>query len=147
MRHTDHYKNKGMYYAGGWQPGECRERIPLIAPATEELLGEIPQATSLDITAAVGSACSGLRNLRKLTAWERSTLLRKASGQARDRAQFLAVLLAQQIGKPVNQALAAASIAETPFGGMKESGFGREGGLFAIRDYLEPKFINLSMPE
>jgi succinate-semialdehyde dehydrogenase/glutarate-semialdehyde dehydrogenase len=40
-----------------------------------------------------------------------------------------------------------ASTAETPFGGMKESGFGREGGPFAIRDYLEPKFINLSMPE
>jgi succinate-semialdehyde dehydrogenase/glutarate-semialdehyde dehydrogenase len=39
-----------------------------------------------------------------------------------------------------------ASTAETPFGGMKESGFGREGGPFAIRDYLESKFINLSMP-
>lgn len=31
--------------------------------------------------------------------------------------------------------------AEAPFGGIKESGFGREGGALGIRDYLEPKYI------
>ena len=36
--------------------------------------------------------------------------------------------------------LAIAS-AEMPFGGVKHSGIGREGGAFGIRDYLEPKFI------
>lgn len=36
--------------------------------------------------------------------------------------------------------LAIAS-AEMPFGGVKESGMGREGGALGIRDYLEPKFI------
>lgn len=36
--------------------------------------------------------------------------------------------------------LAIAS-AEMPFGGVKQSGMGREGGSFGILDYLEPKFI------
>lgn len=36
--------------------------------------------------------------------------------------------------------LAIAS-AEMPFGGVKDSGMGREGGMLGIRDYLEPKFI------
>ncbi len=31
--------------------------------------------------------------------------------------------------------------AEAPFGGIKESGFGREGGSLGIIDYLEPKYI------
>lgn len=31
--------------------------------------------------------------------------------------------------------------AEMPFGGVKESGMGREGGALGIRDYLEPKFV------
>lgn len=40
-----------------------------------------------------------------------------------------------------------ASTAETPFGGGKDSGWGREGGPTAIRDYLETKFVNLALPE
>ena len=39
----------------------------------------------------------------------------------------------------INQALLAT--AEAPFGGIKESGFGREGGALGIKDYLEPKYI------
>jgi len=39
----------------------------------------------------------------------------------------------------VNETLLAA--AEMPFGGVKESGIGREGGALGIRDYLEAKFI------
>lgn len=40
-----------------------------------------------------------------------------------------------------------ASTAETPFGGSKDSGFGREGGPTAIRDYLDTKFVNLALPQ
>jgi succinate-semialdehyde dehydrogenase/glutarate-semialdehyde dehydrogenase len=39
-----------------------------------------------------------------------------------------------------------AATAETPFGGSKDSGFGREGGPHAIRDYLDTKFVNVAMP-
>lgn len=39
-----------------------------------------------------------------------------------------------------------ASTAETPFGGNKESGYGREGGPTAIYDYLTTKFVNLAIP-
>lgn len=39
-----------------------------------------------------------------------------------------------------------ASTAETPFGGSKDSGYGREGGSHAIRDYLDTKFVNVAMP-
>lgn len=39
----------------------------------------------------------------------------------------------------INEMLLAA--AEAPFGGIKESGYGREGGSLGIKDYLEPKYI------
>lgn len=41
----------------------------------------------------------------------------------------------------VNDMMLAA--AEIPFGGVKESGFGREGGQLGILDYLEPKYVKL----
>lgn len=39
-----------------------------------------------------------------------------------------------------------AANAETPFGGVKSSGFGREGGFLGMRDYLDAKYVNLALP-
>ena len=39
----------------------------------------------------------------------------------------------------------APSIAQAPFGGMKQSGFGREGGSYVMHDYLELKYVSWSL--
>ncbi|MES9875461.1 MAG: NAD-dependent succinate-semialdehyde dehydrogenase [Candidatus Sedimenticola sp. PURPLELP] len=43
----------------------------------------------------------------------------------------------------VNEMLLAT--AEAPFGGIKESGMGREGGSLGIKDYLVPKYIKMKL--
>jgi succinate-semialdehyde dehydrogenase/glutarate-semialdehyde dehydrogenase len=35
------------------------------------------------------------------------------------------------------------STAEAAFGGVKQSGLGREGGRYGIDEYLETKYVNL----
>ena len=37
------------------------------------------------------------------------------------------------------------AIAEAPFGGIKQTGFGREGGSMAIKDYLNVKYTHLGI--
>ncbi|TCP41819.1 NAD-dependent succinate-semialdehyde dehydrogenase [Rhodovulum marinum] len=43
----------------------------------------------------------------------------------------------------VNEMLLAT--AEAPFGGIKESGMGREGGSLGIHDYLDPKYVKMKL--
>jgi succinate-semialdehyde dehydrogenase/glutarate-semialdehyde dehydrogenase len=39
----------------------------------------------------------------------------------------------------------AIATAEAPFGGVKQSGFGLEGGTEGIEDYLTAKYINFAL--
>jgi succinate-semialdehyde dehydrogenase/glutarate-semialdehyde dehydrogenase len=39
------------------------------------------------------------------------------------------------------------SNAAAPFGGVKQSGFGREGGFEGIGEYLETKYVALALSE
>lgn len=56
---------------------------------------------------------------------------------ARKAALTAEALVAGMVG--VNETLLAT--AEAPFGGTRQSGFGREGGSLGILDYLNPKYI------
>ena len=37
------------------------------------------------------------------------------------------------------------AVAEAPFGGIKQTGYGREGGSMAIKDYLNVKYTHLGL--
>ena len=39
----------------------------------------------------------------------------------------------------------AVAFAEVPFGGMKQTGYGREGGSMAIKDYLNIKYTHFGI--
>ena len=40
---------------------------------------------------------------------------------------------------------ATVAVAEAPFGGIKQTGYGREGGSMAIKDYLNIKYTHFGV--
>lgn len=89
-----------LFINGEWTSGAAVEGIPIINPATEEILDEVPRGTGEDINAAVTAAKAAFPAWRKMPAWERAGLLHEAAAKMQDAQEALIRLLTQEEGKP-----------------------------------------------
>jgi len=80
-------------------------------------------------------------------------VIKKANNQAAGLAGYVctsSIELANKTSESLETGMVAVntpfiSNAETPFGGVKQSGYGREGGSFGIKDYLNIKYTHLGL--
>ena len=78
-------------------------------------------------------------------------VIKKANNQAAGLAAYVcagSLELANKTSEALETGMVAVntpliSNAETPFGGIKQSGYGREGGSIGIKDYLNIKYTHL----
>jgi succinate-semialdehyde dehydrogenase/glutarate-semialdehyde dehydrogenase len=103
-----HYAEHGLLLDGAWRGASDGATLSSVNPATADTLGEIPQASAADVNAAIASAEAGFQRMRALTAWERSSLLRRAAHLVKERAQTLGRLVALETGKPIAQSVGEA---------------------------------------
>lgn len=101
------YDTHGQFIDGAWRAG-AHDKSEMVDPATQTLLGRISQSSSGQVTEAIASAYGARASMRALTAWERSTLLRRAASLIGSRAEHLGRLVALETGKPVQQAVGEA---------------------------------------
>lgn len=73
----------------------------VINPATEEPIGSAPQATTADAQAAIDAASVAFRQWRNTDPWERARRLRRVSVLIAERADEIAELITEEIGKPI----------------------------------------------
>ncbi len=92
-----------LYIGGSWRPAAAGGTITLIDPATEEPVGTAAQAERADVEAAVAAAVQGFGTWRRVSAWERSNVLRKAARLLAERAEGIARRLTVEVGKPLAQ--------------------------------------------
>ena len=91
-----------MLIDGNWVSGG--ERMPVLNPATEETIAEVPIASPAEIEAALQSAKRAQKPWARLTGVERGNIIRRW-GDLIDRDQErLARLLSQEQGKPLSEA-------------------------------------------
>jgi len=108
------YPNVQLFIDGKWRPAEGNRTLPVLNPATEEQIGTVAHASKADLDEALAAAEKGFAQWKKVSAFERAKLMRKAADILRSRAEDIARLMTMEQGKPVGEAkletLAAADI-------------------------------------
>src|SRR6266702_3191855 len=93
-----------LFIDGAWCNGTAGATIPIINPATGETIGSVARAEQADLDRALAAAEQGFKTWRKVSAYERGRVLRKAGDLLRGRADTIAVILTREHGKPLAEA-------------------------------------------
>ena len=108
------YPDTDLHIAGAWTKGSAGETMPVLNPATGETLGRFAVATIDDLDRALDAAGRGFAAWRKVSAFERAKIMRRAGDLLRDRVEDIARTMTLEQGKPLAEArietLAAADV-------------------------------------
>ena len=98
------YPDVQLFIDGKWCAAEGGNTIDVFNPATNEVIGKVASASRADLDRALASADHGFKIWRKVSAFERSKVLRRAADLMRERADKIAAILSLEQGKPVAEA-------------------------------------------
>jgi glyceraldehyde-3-phosphate dehydrogenase (NADP+) len=96
-----------MFVAGEWIEGAQQEELR--SPYSGEVIDTVPLADVQDVDRAIAAAARGAEHQRRLTAYEREAILRRAGDIADSRGDELAQIISRETGKPISEASAEAS--------------------------------------
>lgn len=110
------YPNVQLLINGQWRASGSGKTIPVLNPATEEVVGTVAHATRADLDEALAAAEKGFKVWRAVAPYERSKVMRKAAALMRERADQIAPLMVMEQGKTLAEAkmetMASADIIE-----------------------------------
>ena len=98
------YSDVLLFIDGQWTKAAGGRSIPVVNPATGDSIGSVAHADKSDLDRALEAADKGFRQWRKVSAFDRSKLMRKAADLLRERADKIAPLLTLEQGKPLPEA-------------------------------------------
>ncbi|MFM8547338.1 MAG: aldehyde dehydrogenase family protein, partial [Betaproteobacteria bacterium] len=98
------YPNIQLLIDGQWCDAESKRSLPVVNPATGETIGTVAHAGTADLDRALEAAAKGFQAWRKVGAYDRYKLMRKAADLFRERADKVATLMTMEQGKPLGEA-------------------------------------------
>jgi succinate-semialdehyde dehydrogenase/glutarate-semialdehyde dehydrogenase len=108
------YQDVSLFIDGAWTKAAAGRTIDVVNPATGDKIGTVAHAERPDLDRALEAAEKGFRVWRKVAAFDRYKLMRKAADILRSRADAVAEILTLEQGKPLAEAkgevLAAADV-------------------------------------
>ncbi|GAA2614678.1 NAD-dependent succinate-semialdehyde dehydrogenase [Paractinoplanes durhamensis] len=96
------YTDLGLFIDGEWSGGS--QTVPVLNPATEEVLGHLPLATVADLDRAVAAAVKGFAVWRSMPVDQRVAILHKAADLLASRADRVGRIMTLEQGKPFKEA-------------------------------------------
>jgi succinate-semialdehyde dehydrogenase/glutarate-semialdehyde dehydrogenase len=98
------YTNLSLYIGGQFIGADERDCLDVVNPATEEVIGKLPIATTDDLNAALHAADIAFQSWRKSSPLERSGILRRVAQLTRERVDEIAQNITLDMGKPLAEA-------------------------------------------
>ena len=93
-----------LFINNEWRPSSSGKTMPVVNPATEEVIAEVPSADRGDVDLAVAAARAALAGpWSKLSARERGRLVRRLGERLMERADDVARLETLHNGKPISE--------------------------------------------
>lgn len=94
-----------MLINGEWVADGGNGSMPVLNPATEEVLGQMPKASTEQLDAALAAADDAFADWSAKPAIERFNILRKGADLIRERADEIARIVTLEMGKPLAQSV------------------------------------------
>ena len=97
------YQDVSLFVDGGWTKASGGRTSPVLNPATGEQIGTFAHADKADLERAAQAAQKGYLAWRKVSAFERYKVMRKAGELLRSRVEDIAKIMTLDQGKPVGE--------------------------------------------
>src|SRR5580693_8381470 len=98
------YPDVQLFIDGAWTDATGGRKLAVLNPATGEPTGTVAHADRADLDRALAAAEEGFHQWRKVSAYDRAKVMRKAADLLRSRADDIAPWLTQEQGKPLPEA-------------------------------------------
>jgi succinate-semialdehyde dehydrogenase / glutarate-semialdehyde dehydrogenase len=116
------YPEVSLYIDGGWSKASGSRSLPILNPATGDAIGEVPVAERADLDRALAAADKGFKAWKKVSAFDRYKLMRKAADILRSRADDIAKIMTLEQGKPLAEAKGEIGVASDVIDWFSEEG-------------------------
>jgi succinate-semialdehyde dehydrogenase/glutarate-semialdehyde dehydrogenase len=98
------YPNTLLYINGQWCAAASGRVLPVVNPADHKQIGTVSYAEEADLDRALEAAEKGFKAWRKVSAFERCKIMRKAADLLRARVETVATCMTFEQGKPIGEA-------------------------------------------
>jgi acyl-CoA reductase-like NAD-dependent aldehyde dehydrogenase len=118
---TDALTRDKLYIGGEWVEPAGPGTIAVVNPATEEVIGSVPEGTPEDADRAVRAARAALDSWSQVSPYERARLCEAIGAGLTERGDELAALITSELGMPIGLSrMIQAGLPTVTFGSMPE---------------------------